>query len=662
MRKIAVFLILILFTVFCVGCTTLDTLDLSGTYYLYRQDAYKAESFVTVDSYSWSGSGNLQYLPERTIASGIGNATLNRYWREEWNGLKLINNNLRIGRGNYLIAAALYQNRLDPEIRDAKGNRLPDPEYVSSYYHYPYPDLDLTDLGWEEQTIRQTGTETYHFTEPVSGKLFRLDGSYQADFRVLRDIFTHSGTGGKRSRHELYFVDFAAELKVAFHQYLRGTTQLSTASGKKLEINLSIFDRNLDGEFNQSDYIFLTYPAALFPSPACTLTLPFAEAVSIGKENTRARGRKNTHTKTLYTLSLFPPGPAPFIPENFPKAAAVFPGASGILLLKEDGSLYLWEQQYPAGDKAQQISAGVIIYVGKGYKTASAGDGFYLVVQNDGTVKSWGENLHGRLGAGTELTPRRPVAVVGLNEVTAVSAGKYHALALKADGTVWAWGKNTYGVLGNGTVAPSFTPVQVKGLSEVTQIIAGERFSLAVKADGSIWFWGTDRWLRAQDGKHKSTLPLPVASVSQVRKIAAGKGHFLALRDDGTLWAWGENAHGQLGDGTKTNRALPIQILSGVKEIAASGNHSLAVKEDGTVWGWGDCRNLSGEDPGGDLIAPQPITGLSGIKSVGAGDGYCVAVDEEHSVWLWGDTPVVRRASPYILTIKALKENHPNLQ
>ncbi len=42
--------------------------------------------------------------------------------------------------------------------------------------------------------------------------------------------------------------------------------------------------------------------------------------------------------------------------------------------------------------------------------------------------------------------------------------------------------------------------------------------------------------------------------------IDAGGFHAVALKTDGTLWAWGNNDHGQLGDGTTTERYSPVKI------------------------------------------------------------------------------------------------------
>jgi hypothetical protein len=59
--------------------------------------------------------------------------------------------------------------------------------------------------------------------------------------------------------------------------------------------------------------------------------------------------------------------------------------------------------------------------------------------------------------------------------------------------------------------------------------------------------------------------PVPVTDVTAVtHAIAGGDGHSLAIRRDGTLWAWGFNRHGQLGDGTTTDRLTPVQVLTDV--------------------------------------------------------------------------------------------------
>jgi|GEM_PF-5410264 len=290
----------IILTLFCLfplvfsGCGGLDALDLSGEYYLYQQDDYKTESFVLIDSYSWSDSGNLRYLLERNFSSELGVTTLARYWRENWNGLELINYNFNVGGEKYLIGADFYPLHIDLEIRDSNGNHVSGLEYVSSYYHTPYDDLHLDDLSWREQTLTQIGKETYRFIELSSNQPFRLDGEYQAAFRISRDLYIDSETKERKSKRETYLVEFTADLKIAFAQYLSGKKRLKGKNGKEIEINFWIFDRNLDGKFTHDDYLFIEYPSSLFFSSQLTLAL--GKPVSLDK-----------NSKTLYTITLSPP-------------------------------------------------------------------------------------------------------------------------------------------------------------------------------------------------------------------------------------------------------------------------------------------------------------------------------------------------------------------
>lgn len=75
--------------------------------------------------------------------------------------------------------------------------------------------------------------------------------------------------------------------------------------------------------------------------------------------------------------------------------------------------------------------------------------------------------------------------------------------------------------------------------------------------------------------------------VSTIVQISGGF-HSLVLKSDGTVWAWGFNMHGQLGNGTNTDRKMPVQVkgLDNVTTIAGGVRHSIALKTDGTVWAW----------------------------------------------------------------------------
>lgn len=72
--------------------------------------------------------------------------------------------------------------------------------------------------------------------------------------------------------------------------------------------------------------------------------------------------------------------------------------------------------------------------------------GINLLVEVDGTVKSWGGPAAdaGFYGDGLEDTPTRltPAPIPGLHNIIGAAIGYDHALVLKSDGTLLGWGRN----------------------------------------------------------------------------------------------------------------------------------------------------------------------------------------------------------------------------
>ena len=184
-----------------------------------------------------------------------------------------------------------------------------------------------------------------------------------------------------------------------------------------------------------------------------------------------------------------------------------------------------------------------------------------------------------------------PVPVVGstgqgpLSQAVAIAATNDNNLALRSDGTVWTWGINVSGNLGIGTnsgpqeckpysnfaaVGCSAKPVQVAGpggkgvLNRIVAIAGGADFAVALRADGTVWAWGSDAFAdlgQAAPGPERCYDPfaderLPCSSVPVQVSGPQGVGHLthivaisaepsayglhvMALRSDGTVWSWG---------------------------------------------------------------------------------------------------------------------------
>lgn len=279
-----------------------------------------------------------------------------------------------------------------------------------------------------------------------------------------------------------------------------------------------------------------------------------------------------------------------------------------------------------------------------------AAGGFHTcALTTNGAVRCWGDNSSGELGVGTTTQRPAPVQVSGLGSgMQAVAAKGAYTCALTAMGTVRCWGDNSHGQLGDGSIIRRLTPVTVTGLGSGVQAIAsGDSHTCALTAAGAVMCWGDNSHGQLGDGTITQRLtPVPVAGLgSGVHGIAAGGDHACALTTAGAVYCWGDNVAGQLGDGTTTQRHTPVPVsgeVSGVQAIALGYYHTCALSTAGAVscWGYNGVGAL-GDGSTGDAnhnrLMPVPVVGLgSGVHEIKAGYEHTCAVTTAGAISCWG--------------------------
>jgi Regulator of chromosome condensation (RCC1) repeat len=313
-----------------------------------------------------------------------------------------------------------------------------------------------------------------------------------------------------------------------------------------------------------------------------------------------------------------------------PRVTAIAVGYDDCLLL-DDRTLHCG--QPPKLDRGPTLANVVAVEVSVQYACA---------ILADATVQCWGSTAHHDRGSDPVLAP--PAAIAGLGDVVELHVGEMgFACARKRDATLWCWGNNEKGNLGDGTTTDRAVPVQPRGVRGVSSFAVGESHVMAVLADGSVTWWGTTRSDRFRHIVSRST-PTPVPRLRDAVQVGTRGAHACARVKDGSLWCWGENDDGELGDGTRTDRATPVRVLgqTGVTDFAVGDASGCALHGDGTVACWGDDRTgIAGcgaratvrmfdagrmPDSGKtmktwavDCLEPTPIAGIAGASRVSLG-------------------------------------------
>ena len=144
------------------------------------------------------------------------------------------------------------------------------------------------------------------------------------------------------------------------------------------------------------------------------------------------------------------------------------------IALTSNGRIFIWgrnhEGQLGNGTAINssipiEITTKFDLKVGEKILKVYSGALFSIAMTSEGRIFTWGDNVHGQLGDGTNLKHLTPNEItdkfnLGLGEfIIELSLGSYHSLALTSNGRVFSWGRNLDGQLGDGTLNDSYKPI-----------------------------------------------------------------------------------------------------------------------------------------------------------------------------------------------------------
>ncbi|MEP7383414.1 MAG: hypothetical protein ABI910_17145 [Gemmatimonadota bacterium] len=258
------------------------------------------------------------------------------------------------------------------------------------------------------------------------------------------------------------------------------------------------------------------------------------------------------------------------------------------------------------------------------------------------------------LGAGSLITTLTFESVPIRREH--ISAGAFHSCAIFRDNVTRCWGSNDMGLLGNpGVRTPGDTlyPVPVTGGatfvaladSKSSNSFAGPACGLTV--GGAIMCWGPspigEVGLSGRDLCASASTALSIACSRTPEKVSGnltfvtldvggnyGTGasngqsasRICGVTADGEAYCWGENAHGAVGDSSRTTRTSPTRVIAAEKwiDVTTGTRQSCGVTVRGALYCWGD-NSLGGLGTGDTVssIVPRKVQSQEYFLAVDAG-------------------------------------------
>jgi len=168
-------------------------------------------------------------------------------------------------------------------------------------------------------------------------------------------------------------------------------------------------------------------------------------------------------------------------------------------------------------------------------------------------------------------------------------------------------------------------------------VAAGVSHACGLTFTGEASCWGANESGQLGDGSRTDrAVPVSVRTDLLFSSLVAGAAHTCGLAAGGRALCWGSNLNGQLGDGTREDRSAPGAV--GVSErfvsLAAGWNHTCGLIASGAAYCWGlNDRGQLGDGSQLDRLVPIHVAGT--FESLVAGSAHTCGI-RAGKVLCWG--------------------------
>ncbi|CAD6998943.1 unnamed protein product [Ceratitis capitata] len=252
-------------------------------------------------------------------------------------------------------------------------------------------------------------------------------------------------------------------------------------------------------------------------------------------------------------------------------------------------------------------------------------------------------------------------------KIRCMSAGRAHLVVVTQNGTIFSMGNNSYGQCGRAIIENEdyrgsalihriYEKEICGGNDDIVSVVCGQDHTMFLTRLGSVYTcgWGAD----GQTGKGNYETNGVIAQAKgdingeHIVKLACASDCVLAINEKGDVFGWGNSEYGQLDDSenaetqVSTPRALALtKGIGKIQDIAAGGSFCMALNEEGLVYTWG--YGILGFGPYVEQTSkPQqllpPLFGRNDfsdqttVVSIGCGVFHMGAINSDGDLFMWG--------------------------